>query len=111
MNSKLFVLVLTAGSALGLIDTGTAGASPLPQVTVSYSDLDLSRPTDARVLYARLRSAARSVCQPAPREELARHRAWEQCYSAALEGAVNQINAPQVLALYRADPNNAMGRG
>jgi UrcA family protein len=106
MYSKLFVLVLATGSALGLVDTGTASGAGLPQVTVSYKDLDLSRPSDARVLYARLRHAASEVCQPAPRLELARHRAWEQCYGAALEGAVKQINEPQVLALYNADSSN-----
>ena len=106
MNSKLFVLVLTAGSALGLVNIHPAAGASVPEVAVSYRDLDLSRPADARVLYARLRKAASEVCQPAPREELARHRAWEQCYSAALESAVNQVAAPQVLALYRADSSN-----
>jgi UrcA family protein len=104
---RALVLVLSAGSALGLATTGTATAGDAPQVAVSYHDLDLSRPADARILYARLRRAAGTVCQPVPAKELARHLAYEQCYRAALEQAVNQINAPQVLALYRADANNA----
>jgi UrcA family protein len=100
---RTLVLLLSAGSALGLATTGTATAGDAPQVTVSYHDLDLARPADARVLYARLRRAAETVCQPAPQLELSRPPAYAQCYRAALEQAVNQINAPQVLALYRAD--------
>jgi UrcA family protein len=106
MYSKLFVLVLATGSALGLVDTGTASSAEPPQIAVSYQDLDLSRPTDARVLYGRLQRAASEVCQPVPHRELARYRAWQQCYDAALEGAVNQLNAPQVLALHKAGAGN-----
>jgi UrcA family protein len=108
---RSLVLVLSAGSALGLATTGTATAGDAPQVTVSYRDLDLSRPADARVLYARLRRAAGTVCQPVPAMELARHLAYEQCYGAALEQAVNQINAPQVMALYRADASSNARHG
>ncbi|HEV7984964.1 MAG TPA: UrcA family protein [Steroidobacteraceae bacterium] len=108
---RSFVLVLSAGSALGLATTDKATGSEAPQIAVSYHGLDLSRPADARVLYARLRRAAGAVCQPVSEMELSRHLAWEQCYRAALERAVNQLNAPQVLALYRADAGAASGHG
>lgn len=109
---RSLVLLLSAGSALGLATPDTSTGSEVPQVTASYRDLDLSRPTDAHVLYARLRSAAAAVCQPAPlASALAPHPAWDQCYRAALEAAVKQVNAPQVMALYRADPGAASRHG
>ena len=66
MNPKLFVLVLSVGSAIGLANTGTATGGEVPQIAVSYQGLDLSRPADARVMYARLQRAASAVCQPVP---------------------------------------------
>ena len=96
------VLLLGAGSALGLLHVDSASAADVPQIKVAYGDLDLSRPDDVRVLYRRLRYAASEVCQPVPLVELAGHAAWEQCFHAALERAVIQVNAPQLLALHRA---------
>ena len=111
MSPKLFVLLLSVGSAMGLANTGTATGGEVPQVAVSYQGLDLSRPADAQTMYARLQRAASAVCEPVPAAELARHRVWEQCYRASLERAVNQIDAPQVLARYRADPTSSSRRG
>ena len=96
---------------MGFANTGTATGGEVPQIAVSYQGLDLSRPADARAMYARLQRAAGAVCQPVPAAELARHQVWEQCYRASLERAVNQIDAPQVLALYRADSTNGSRRG
>jgi len=107
---RALVLLLGAGSALGLAHVDSASAADVPQMKVSYADLDLSRPEDVRVLYRRLRYAASEVCQPAPLVELSAHAAWEQCYRAALERAVVQVNAPQLLALHRAQLG-AAGRG
>ena len=96
------VLLLGVGSAMALSNPGTAGAAEESQ-TVSYQDLDLTRPADVRVLYHRLQRAASDVCDPVPAMELARHRAFEQCYRAALDQAVMQINAPQLLVLHQAE--------
>jgi hypothetical protein len=37
--------------------------------------------------------------------ELARHLAWERCYSAAVDSAVMQVRSPELLALYRSQPS------
>ncbi len=97
------VLVLAAGSALGVTCAGTAHAADAPSVAVSYQDLDLARPTDARVLYARLQHAAGAVCENyGTATDLAHRVVYQRCYDAALADAVRQVNAPQVLALYQA---------
>jgi UrcA family protein len=112
MNTfRRMVLILSAGSAFALAGMGTATAADAPQISVSYKDLDLSRAADAKVLYRRLQTAASDVCQPVPAKELSRARAWKQCYDAALERAVTQINAPQLVALYHADVSTVAGRG
>jgi UrcA family protein len=96
------VLVLAAGSALGAGGAGIAHAADAPSVAVTYQDLDLARPADARVLYTRLEHASRAVCADYNTIELTRRAAYERCYSKALSDAVRQVNAPQVLALYQA---------
>jgi UrcA family protein len=111
-SSRPLVLTITLSSLLGF---GAAMLAPeaqasAPTETVSYRDLDLSQPADARRLYQRLQHAAGNVCNPLVGEELARLMIWRRCYDAALDHAVEQINAPQLLALHRAQIA-ATGRG
>jgi UrcA family protein len=104
------VLVLAAGSALGVTCAGTAHAADVPSISVSYKDLDLTRPADAQVLYARLQRAARAACDTIETgPALQRRAAFERCYSAALASAVQQVNAPQVLALHQAATTSQHG--
>ena len=61
---------LTAATLLAL---GIASAHADEVTTqVSYSDLDLSRPADARILAARLQDAATAVCLKANPENVAK---------------------------------------
>lgn len=85
-------------------------ASPLPHlrrgaesrsVTVRYGDLDLTRTAGAKTLYARLTSAARSVCAPAAQHDLAAHRDWSICYSDALDAAVAETGSNALASLHR----------
>ncbi len=107
-----FTLVTAAGSGMALARDGRPAMDP-PKMSVSYKDLDLSRPADARVLYARLRHAASSVCasNPAAAGNLLHHAAYDRCYSAAMADAMKQISAPQVIALYHSDAANDSRRG
>ena len=49
-------LVLAAGQALA------GSTDDPPTVTVSFADLDLSKPAGAETLYQRIQAAARTVC-------------------------------------------------
>jgi UrcA family protein len=68
--------------------------------TVAYGDLNLDSPEGARVLYARLRSAARTVCEPARSPVLMNDRS-EECYRNALAKAVAQVNKSTLTKLYK----------
>jgi UrcA family protein len=111
MNTKpnrFNVITLTLTSLLGFgaaMAAADATASTGRDVTVSYRDLDLARPADVRTLYKRIENAAASACLSAPSTaDLARHLAWERCYSAAIDSAVMQVRSPELLALYRSQP-------
>jgi UrcA family protein len=86
-----------AGSVLPFAASQPARAADGPSVAVSYQDLDLSRPADARVLYQRLQRAAQSVCSEPASYELARHAAWERCVAVTLKDAVARVNSSELV--------------
>jgi UrcA family protein len=108
--ARALVLVLSLGSALALSAPGAAKATDAP-ITVGYQDLNLSQPADTQVLYRRLRLAAAEVCPDTSSTELARRAAGQRCYNVALQQAVQKVNAPQLLSLYRADMSGQRERG
>jgi UrcA family protein len=90
----------------------TAGATPPPPVdardgtvretvAVPYGDLDLTTDAGARVLYARLTSAAGRVCGFADARELSLWVRVRHCREQALAAAVARIDAPRLTALHR----------
>lgn len=76
-----------------------------PQLTINYTDLDLSKQADAKTLYARLRTAARSVCRGLEGKELRHIRQQRACHAQALADAVASVDHANVTALYRSDGN------
>jgi UrcA family protein len=95
---------LLCGALAALLLPAAAQARPanddLPQVVVHYADLDLDRPAGADVMIARVRRAARSVCQDqmfAPRTQVRRTNA---CVRTAMTDAFAQLDAPLVTARY-----------
>lgn len=81
-----------------------------PSITVSYRELDISKPSGLEVLYSRIQQAARSVCRLGDsRQELSRERIARKCYQTAVEDAVRQINRPTLTALHRAKTRPVLG--
>jgi UrcA family protein len=82
----------------------------LVEVTVSYADLDLSKPAGAQALYKRIRRAARQVCTPrvviSPIHAGPRFRT---CYDEAMANAIAQVNRPVLTALYKEKTKTARG--
>jgi UrcA family protein len=75
---------------------------------VHYTDLDLSRPSDARRLYSRIKRAARTVCYNSPSSDLKRLREYDECLGQAVTAAVEKVQSEQVSAIRRAhDPRPA----
>lgn len=94
-----------AFGAMVLALGGRAHAQALEQeptaITVSYSDLDLTRQADAAVLYQRLKMAARRACDSRTDLRNLRLQALQQrCYEDSLQQAVAQVGHSSIKALY-----------
>ena len=63
-----------------------------PSTQVSYADLDLSKPADAKTLAARLQDAAAAVCLKANPENV-RAPALENCVTMAVHMAMARIQS------------------
>ena len=77
-----------------------------PSITVRYADLDLASPVAVQVLYRRVETAAKAVCNHGESRELARQVAAERCVDNAVNNAIHKIDVPQLNALYRAKMNS-----
>lgn len=90
--------------ALALCGSSVSGAADgtMPQAVVTYSDLDLSNPQDARELYSRIAAAAKKVClsYPVDGRSLAVHARLRECTHHAVADAVIKIDEPALLAIY-----------
>jgi UrcA family protein len=84
--------------------TMTREHSSTPQVSVDFKDLDLSKHSDAKRLYQRLRLAASEVCvgYPHSTSALKKNTPRARCENAAVANAVETIGDPNLTALYQA---------
>ena len=89
---------------------GAVTVTNAPTMTVSFAELDITKPRGLQVLYSRIEHAAKVVCgvDPAPRE-LSRTREARSCYKTAVDDAVRQINRPTLTALHRAKTRSTFG--
>lgn len=91
---------LLAGS-LGVAQAATPGAG-VPQVAVSYGDLNVASDVGVRELYKRIALAAAQVCPYPHSRDLAQVAVNYRCRDAAIARAVHEVNSPRLAAL-RAD--------
>ena len=89
LRTLIVALTLTAPLALGAT---AAYADDAATTNVSYADLDLSRPADAKVLAARLQDAATAVCLKANPENVT-PGALEHCINASVHMAMSRIES------------------
>jgi len=100
MSSQIGTFRKLASVVIVLLFANTAGASP--SATVDTRGLDLARVSDAETLYARIRTAAISVCRAdaAPWDgKQIQHR--RSCVEQAIEDAVVRVNHPVLTNLHR----------
>jgi UrcA family protein len=96
-------------AAIGVLTTSSfvvnaQNAEPLaemPSVTVRYADLNLNSAAGVDALYARLRTAAREVCNVRETHGLVQAIESRKCYRHALGAAVDRVNALAPDALHR----------
>ena len=85
--------------------------SGVPQVTVSYGDLNLDQPTAAVILYKRIADAAAKVCPEAEPNSLHARAHQKSCIARAIARAVASVGAPELTryssARTRTNPDNA----
>jgi UrcA family protein len=92
--------VLTSAS-FGVNAQAVGSVVELPSITVRYADLNLNTVAGVEALYARLRTAARSVCHVGERRALVEAMASKDCYRDVLAAAVTNANLPTLTALHR----------
>jgi len=78
--------------------TARASDEGLPSKRVSYADLDISKPAGAKVLYARIKTAARQVCE-IPGFSMEATRLMDRCVDHAIDKAVKDVGSPALSAL------------
>jgi UrcA family protein len=96
---KSLSVIFAAASIL----TPIAGicADPVPQVRVTFADVNLSNPQGIATVYTRLQQAAAKVCGHEPQiRELSQHAAWSKCVDTALDEAVVQVRSIGLAALH-----------
>jgi len=95
-----FILCTAAVLALAANPARAADAPERTSMTVSYSDLDLTKEAGARILLNRIRVAAASVCGPAPDiRDIRAHEAYASCTDQAVATAVDSARSPVLAAL------------
>jgi UrcA family protein len=96
LSAVLFALICAASGG------GALAAEPSQPLTkiVHYGDLNLDSEQGAKVLYARMRSAARDVCSPLEGRDLTGRRLWQTCFDNAVANAVGQVDKTMVSALH-----------
>src|SRR5262245_3548933 len=78
-----------------------AGKGDIRKITISYAELDLSKPAGARVLYQRIERAALEVCNNFA-EPFSEMRAKKSsCFEDAVANAVTDVNREQLYAIHR----------
>src|SRR5262245_11421333 len=91
--TTIFGALVSSFSVVSAADPGSAS------VTVKFADLDIASPSDALVLYERIRAAAQSACSyfwfKTDADEA-------RCVHGAIANAVTTVNQPALNAVYNA---------
>src|SRR5262249_10399325 len=88
---------------LGLISQLAQADAPqdVPRVTVHFAELDLTRSEGAAVLYERLASAARTVCNSLDGRDLASQMRFRSCVATPIGSAVGKVDRSALTAYYK----------
>jgi UrcA family protein len=87
---------------LGSVAQASDSGDSFAQNTVSYGDLNLTDMRGVQVLYSRLSSAAKTVCDMPDSRELERTVVAKRCVEHAMVQAITTVNNPLLTSLYLA---------
>jgi UrcA family protein len=102
IRTKLYTaLYCTLGTAAlcGLSASVEAADQDVPTKTVKFADLNIANLAGAKVLYSRIRAAARDVCGASAGSDPILRGAVRACIDKAIDKAVNDVNAPVLTSL------------
>ena len=90
-----------ATAAFIALTVTAADAGEVASVSVTFGDLNLSRPADAKILATRLQAAAKSVCRTAGSGQppLIAMREMDSCTDTAISTALARIASVQTNAV------------
>jgi UrcA family protein len=102
MNPKITLAMLMCGIGVAAA-TGVAGAATpnpdVPSIAVKYDPTALETDSGARLLYARIATAATEVC-PNSTSSIFLNPAVQECRQRAIENAVAKTHNPRLAAVY-----------
>ncbi|TLY72799.1 MAG: UrcA family protein [Gammaproteobacteria bacterium] len=97
-----FYCVLLATLMGSTLAAATEMTADVRTRVVQFADLDLTRSAGVMVLYARIKSAAREVCEPINARALAASQAAHECLAESIARAVADVNAPALTGYHLA---------
>ena len=107
MDTKTLRLTLLGSITIAIHLVGFAavqvGAQKLLAQSVSYRDLNLSRPADAAVLYDRIGHAAEEVCEPFAGAKGFGPKLRRKCVDRAIAATVARVNDANLTARHRSN--------
>jgi UrcA family protein len=100
--------LISAMATIALVAVGqsataqTLHSAKTKQMTISFGDLNVHSEVGAGVLLNRMRMASRIVCGPEPMFlDLGGRHFYDACRKNALDNAVSDVGAPEVVEIYR----------
>jgi UrcA family protein len=101
IRTKIYTAIscLMSTAALCSALSTTAVAEDVPSKIVKFNDLDITTPDGAKVLYKRIRAAARDVCELSASTDPILRTANKVCIEKAVDRAVKGVNAPMLTNL------------
>jgi UrcA family protein len=105
MNTTIRTKICTAIScvmgtaALCAALSTSVEAEDVPSKTVRFNDLDITKSDGAKILYSRIRAAARDVCESSTGTDPFLRVAIKGCIEKAVDKAVKDVNAPMLTYL------------
>src|SRR5258708_7882186 len=105
MNTTIRTQIYTAiscvmgAAALSPALSTSVKAEDAPSKTVRFHDLDITKSDGAKVLYSRIRAAARDVCELSTGTDAIMRGVIKVCIEKAVDKAVKDVNAPMLTYL------------
>lgn len=100
LRTTMALTILATCTAIGAVGTARAANAETPQLTVHYSDLNLSTEQGSLALYGRIVAAASKVCVAENIRDLRAFAAARVCREQAVAKAVRDVNSPMLASVY-----------